>query len=73
MNLTQDLEKFTNELTHILQQLEQLKNNHPNMFREVLPQVKELRLEDALIAIQNAHYEAEKALLNAGTDLLIDT
>lgn len=72
MNLTQNLEQFTNELTEILQQLEQLKTNHPTMFREVLPDGGELRLEDALTAIQNARYEVEKALINADTDLEID-
>ncbi len=42
------------------------------MFREVLPEGEELRLQDALTAIHNAQFEAEKALVNAGTDLEID-
>lgn len=72
MNLTHNLEQFTNELTDIKQRLEQLKSNHPTMFREVLPEGEELRLQDALTAIHNAQFEAEKALVNAGTDLEID-
>lgn len=49
-----------------------LKHNHPTLFKEVLPEEAELRLEDALTAIQNAQTEAEKALINAGSNLLID-
>ncbi len=72
MNLTHNLEQFTNQLTDIKQRLEQLKSNHPTMFREVLAEGEELRLVDALIALQNAQAEAQTALLNAGTNLTID-
>lgn len=72
MNLTQSLEQFTNGLTDILERLQQLKSNHPTMFKEVLPDGEELRLQDALTAVQIAQAEAEKALTNAGTDLEVD-
>jgi hypothetical protein len=49
-----------------------LKHHHPTLFKEVLADGEELRLEDALTALQNAQSEAEKSLLNAGTDLEID-
>lgn len=72
MNLTHNLEQFTNELTDIFNRLGLLKHHYPTLFKEVLPDGEELRLEDALTALQNAVGEAEKALINAGTNLEVD-
>lgn len=72
MNLTHNLEQFTNDLTDILNRLGMLKHHYPTLFKEVLPDGEELRLEDALTAVLNAQAEAEKALLNGGTNLEID-
>lgn len=72
MNLTHNLEQFTNDLTDITNRLRMLKYYYPTLFQEVLPDGEELRLEDALTALSNAQAEAEKALLNAGTNLEID-
>ena len=54
MNLTHNLEQFTNELTDIFNRLGLLKHHYPTLFKEVLPDGEELRLEDALTALQNA-------------------
>ena len=67
MNLSHNIEQFTNELTDVLNRLGMVKHNYPTLFKEVLPDGEELRLEDALTALQNAQAEAEKALINAGT------
>lgn len=72
MNLTHNLEQFTNELTDIFNRLVLLKHDYPTLFKEVLPDGEELRLEDALTALQNAVGEAEKVLINAGTNLEVD-
>ena len=37
MNLTRNLESFTNDLTDILNRLGMLKHNHPTLFKKVLP------------------------------------
>ena len=72
MNLTHDLEQFHNGLTEALQQLELLQTNYPEMFKEVLPEGEDIRLEDALTALQNAEDETAKSLDLVGTDLEVD-
>jgi hypothetical protein len=37
MNLTHNLEQFTNELTDIFNRLVLLKHDYPTLFKEVLP------------------------------------
>lgn len=42
------------------------------MFKEVLPEGEDIRLEDALTALQNAEDETAKSLDLVGTDLEVD-
>ncbi len=72
MNLTHDLEQFQEGLSVILNLTEILKNKYPEMFQEVLPDGEELRLQDALTAIQNAHEQVAISLDLIGTDLIVD-
>ena len=69
MNVIKDLENFHYGILQTLSLIQNLQQEYPSLFNEVLPEDSDIRMGDILQGLINAESELSKSLDLVGTDL----
>ena len=72
MNVIKDLENFHYGILQTLSLIQNLQQEYPSLFNEVLPEDSDIRMGDILQGLINAESELSKSLDLVGTDLEFD-
>ena len=68
MNVIKDLDNFHYGILQTLSLIQKLKQEHPSLFNEVLPEDSDIRRGDVLQGLLNAESELSKSLDLIGID-----
>ena len=68
MNVIKDLDNFHYGILQTLSLIQKLKQEHPSLFNEVLPEDSDIRMGDVLQGLLNAASELSKSLDLIGID-----